>query len=80
MRIIVAFGAGGGSDQLARQMARAIKATSGLDVTIVNRPADGGMEAIRIFMRQPSNGYNILLMTEGAAANYASGQLAYNLK
>lgn len=78
LHIIVAFGAGGGSDQLARAMADALEEVANVPSRVINRPAHGGLEAMRIFMEQPPDGYTLLVMTEGAAANYSRGNLEYH--
>ena len=60
LTMIVPFGSGGGSDQLARAMAKAMGEVAGLDFQVVNKPGGGGTSAIPDFMLAPADGYTAL--------------------
>ena len=60
LTMIVPFGAGGGSDQLARAMAKAMEQTAGISFQVVNKPGGGGTAAIPDFMLAPADGYTVL--------------------
>ena len=78
LTMIVPFGAGGGSDQLARAMARAMKAEAGLSFQIINKPGGGGTAAIPDFMLAPADGYTVLEHIDNAISAYASGDIREN--
>ena len=46
LTMIVPYGAGGGSDQLARAMANAMDKVAGIKFQVVNKPGGGGTAAI----------------------------------
>ena len=78
LTMIVPYGAGGGSDQLARAMAVAMEETLGQPLQVVNKPGGGGMAAVPDFMTAPADGYTILEAIDDAVTNYVSGKLAEN--
>lgn len=71
--MIVPFGTGGGSDQLARAMARELEDIMGVSIQIVNKPGAGGLAALPDFMIANPDGYTILQHTDGLVTGYASG-------
>ncbi len=78
LTMIVPYGAGGGSDQLARAMATAMEEPLGQPVQVVNKPGGGGMAAVPDFMTAPADGYTILEAIDDAVTNHVSGKLAEN--
>jgi tripartite-type tricarboxylate transporter receptor subunit TctC len=78
LTMIVPYGAGGGSDQLARAMASAMEETLGQPIQVVNKPGGGGMAAVPDFMTAPADGYTVLEAIDDAVTNYVSGKLAEN--
>src|SRR5699024_4778586 len=60
LTMIVPYGAGGGSDQLARAMAQAMEEVAGLSFQVVNKPGGGGTAAIPDFMLARADGYTVL--------------------
>ena len=78
LTMIVPFGAGGGSDQLARAMGKAITEVSGLNVQVVNKPGGGGTAAIPDFMLAPADGYTILEHIDNAVSAFAKGDIKEN--
>ena len=67
IRLVVGFSPGGGSDLVARILARALGKQLGQSVVVENRPGAGGMIATRAVAAEPSDGYTLLL---GSAAAF----------
>jgi len=78
LTMIVPFGAGGGSDQLARAMAKAMEEVAGLSFQVVNKPGGGGNAAIPDFMLAPADGYTVLEHIDNAITSYAAGDIREN--
>ena len=78
LTMIVPFGAGGGSDQLARAMAKAMEEAAGLSFQVVNKPGGGGTAAIPDFMLVPADGYTVLEHIDNAISAYAAGDIREN--
>ena len=66
-RLVVGFAAGGGSDFVARALAKAIAGPLGQPVVVDNRPGAGGAIASRAVASADPDGYTLLL---GSAANF----------
>lgn len=75
LTMIVPFGAGGGSDQLARAMAKAMNEVADLNFQVVNKPGGGGTAAIPDFMLAPADGYTIMEHIDNAISAYAAGDI-----
>jgi len=78
LTMIVPFGAGGGSDQLARAMAKAMEEAAGISFQVVNKPGGGGTAAIPDFMLAPADGYTVLEHIDNAISAYAAGDVREN--
>ena len=78
LTMIVPFGAGGGSDQLARAMAKAMEESAGTSFQVVNKPGGGGTAAIPDFMLAPADGYTVLEHIDNAVSAYAAGEIREN--
>jgi len=78
LTMIVPFGPGGGSDQLARAMARAMEEAVGISFQVVNKPGGGGTAAIPDFMLAPADGYTVLEHIDNAVSAYAAGDIREN--
>jgi tripartite-type tricarboxylate transporter receptor subunit TctC len=78
LTMIVPFGAGGGSDQLARAMAKAMEESAGISFQVVNKPGGGGTAAIPDFMLAPADGYTLLEHIDNAVSAYAKGDIREN--
>lgn len=76
--MIVPFGAGGGSDQLARAMAVAMNKVAGIRMQVVNKPGGGGTAAIPDFMLAPADGYTVMEHIDNAVSAYAKGDIREN--
>lgn len=59
--IVVPFGAGGGADTSARVLAKHWEKELGTKLLVVNRPGAGAQVGTSYFLRQPVDGYHVLL-------------------
>jgi tripartite-type tricarboxylate transporter receptor subunit TctC len=73
--IIVPFGAGGGSDQVARAWGEAMQKVTGVGFQVENKPGGGGLAAIPDFASRPADGYTILEQTDGLMTAAAANQI-----
>ena len=78
LTMIVPFGAGGGSDQLARAMANAMDKVADIKFQVVNKPGGGGTAAIPDFMLAPADGYTVMEHIDNAISAYAKGDIREN--
>lgn len=78
LTMIVPYGAGGGSDQLARAMAAAMEEVAGLSFQVVNKPGGGGTAAIPDFMLARADGYTIMEAIDDAVTAFAAGEISEN--
>lgn len=78
LTMIVPYGAGGGSDQLARAMANAMDKVAGIKFQVVNKPGGGGTAAIPDFMLAPADGYTVMEHIDNAVSAYAKGDIREN--
>ena len=73
--IIVPYGAGGGSDQVARAWSKAMQKITGTAYQVQNKPGGGGLAAIPDFLSRPKDGYTILQQTDGLISAGAAKQV-----
>ena len=69
LRLLVGFGAGGGTDILARIVAPAVGAALGQPVVIENRPGAGGSIAANQVAKSAPDGYTAFLLNNGHAVS-----------
>jgi tripartite-type tricarboxylate transporter receptor subunit TctC len=69
LRMLVGFGAGGGTDILARIVAPAVGTALGQPVVIENRPGAGGSIAANAVARSAPDGYTAFLLNNGHAVS-----------
>ncbi|MSQ88132.1 MAG: tripartite tricarboxylate transporter substrate binding protein [Betaproteobacteria bacterium] len=69
VRIIVPFAPGGGSDFIARFMARRLTETLGSSVLVENKPGAGGVLGIEIGVKSPADGYTLTLIASSYTVN-----------
>lgn len=62
--IIVPWGAGGGLDAAARMFAKYWEPELGVPVLVVNRPGAGCLMGTSYFVRQPDDGYTVLMQVQ----------------
>jgi tripartite-type tricarboxylate transporter receptor subunit TctC len=65
IRMIVSFGAGGGSDIIGRIVAQRMQEKLGRSVVVENRPGAGGMLGNEAVANSPKDGYTLGVMTAG---------------
>ncbi len=63
INLIIPFTPGGGSDVTARALAKAAEATLGQPITVVNKPAGGGAQAMQEVARAAADGYTLVNST-----------------
>lgn len=67
IRIVVGFGAGGGTDLAARIMAQALQDVLGQSVVVENKPGAGGVTAADQVAKSSKDGYTLLMMSNAHA-------------
>src|SRR5262245_17520325 len=67
IRIVVGFGAGGGTDIAARIVAQPLSELLGQPVVVENRVGGGGTTAAEAVARAPKDGYTALMMSNAHA-------------
>ena len=72
VRIVVPFGAGGGTDTIARVVAAAMRESFGQPVIVENKPGAQGIVASEAVRTAPPDGYTVLLATSGPMAANAA--------
>ena len=72
LRIVVPFGAGGGTDTIARVIAGKISDSFGQPVIVENRPGAQGIIASELVRKAAPDGYTILIATSGPMAANAA--------
>jgi tripartite-type tricarboxylate transporter receptor subunit TctC len=65
IRIISSFGAGGGSDIIARILAQRLQEKLGQNVIVENRPGAGGILGNELVANAPKDGYTLGVQTAG---------------
>jgi tripartite-type tricarboxylate transporter receptor subunit TctC len=65
IRMIISFGAGGGSDVIGRIVAQRMQEKLGQPVVVENRPGAGGMIGNEYVANAPKDGYTLGVMTAG---------------
>ncbi len=68
-RMLVPFSAGSGTDILARTVAQKMTENWGQQVLVENRPGAGGTVAANAVLGAPADGYTMMLVSAGHAAN-----------
>jgi tripartite-type tricarboxylate transporter receptor subunit TctC len=69
IRIIVAFGAGGSGDLLARTLAQQLTEVIGQSVVVENRPGGNAVPGTEYVAKSPADGYTLLQYTSTLAVN-----------
>ena len=69
IRILVGFAPGGAMDIVARTIGQKVSASVGQPVIVDNKPGAGSNIAIRALIDSPSDGYTVMLVANGLAAN-----------
>jgi len=77
--IIVPYGPGGGSDQVARAWGAAMQKVTGVAYQVENKEGGGGLAAIPDFMARPKDGYTLLQQTDALISAEAAKQIDFKL-
>lgn len=75
LTIIVCYGAGGGSDQMARALEGPAEKIIGKSISVINKPGGAGLACQPDFLSAPADGYTILQATDGIVTNYVAGRM-----
>lgn len=71
IRLLVGFAPGGGSDIVARLIAKPLGERLGQSIVVENKPGAGGNIATESVIRAPADGYTLLLVPSGHASGAA---------
>ncbi len=71
IRLLVGFAPGGGSDIVARLIAKSLSERIGQNIVVDNKPGAGGNIATEAVIRAPADGYTLLLVPSGHASSAA---------
>src|SRR5204863_3825953 len=69
VRIILPFAAGGGTDVLARVLARRLQDGLGQPAVVDNRPGAGGTIGTEVVVKSPPDGHTMMFTTTAVAIN-----------
>ncbi len=80
IQLIVPFGAGSGTDSMARELAQALSNELGQTVVVDNRPGANGMIAAELAAKAPGDGYTLVMAgnTTHSANPYLFKTLRYD--
>jgi len=78
VRIIVPFAVGGGVDLTARFIGQQLAASLGKPVLVENKPGAGGAMGIEAGIKSPADGYTLVMVNSGYAANASFYKLSYD--
>jgi tripartite-type tricarboxylate transporter receptor subunit TctC len=71
IRLLLGFPPGGGSDMVARLVAKPLGERLGQPVTVDNKPGAGGNIAAEMATKAPADGYTLILLPSGHASSAA---------
>lgn len=71
--IIVCYGKGGGSDQMAAALQGPASEIMGVKINRVNKPGGGGVNCLPDFEQAPADGYTILQHADSMVSKYVQG-------
>ncbi len=74
LTMIVPYGPGGGSGQVARGMIQGVKDAIGIDITPDYKPGGSGMVGLKTYMAAPADGYTVLEHIDDATSAFAIGK------
>lgn len=74
LTMIVPYGPGGGSGQVARGMIEGVKEATGLDITPDYKPGGSGMVGLKTYMAAPADGYTVMEHIDDATSAFAVGK------
>jgi len=71
LSMIVPYGPGGGSGQVAAAMAKAVTELTGVDINRDHKPGGSGTVGLTAYMAAPADGYNVLEHIDDASSAHA---------
>ena len=74
LTMIVPYGPGGGSGQVARGMIEGVKDATGIDITPDYKPGGSGMVGLKTYMAAPADGYTVMEHIDDATSAFAVGK------
>ena len=78
LTMVVPYGAGGGSGQVAAAMAQAVTELTGVGINRDHKPGGSGMVGLGAYMALPADGYTVLEHIDDASSAFASGSSQVN--
>ena len=78
VRFVVPFAPGGGSDTMARLIAQKLNESHGYTVIIDNKPGAGGNLGAEAALREPPDGYTLLVISGSYAGNAVVNKPAFD--
>jgi tripartite-type tricarboxylate transporter receptor subunit TctC len=78
LNMVVPYGPGGGSGQVAAAMAKAVTELSGMAINRDHKPGGSGMVGLGAYMAFPADGYSVLEHIDDAASAFAAGSSKIN--
>ncbi|WP_051953747.1 Bug family tripartite tricarboxylate transporter substrate binding protein [Xenophilus azovorans] len=79
VKLVVPYGAGGGTDQIARLISNKLSQRLGQPVVVENKPGAGTVLGSDYAARQPADGYTLLLTTSGlTSAPFMVAKLSFD--
>ncbi|MPW31806.1 tripartite tricarboxylate transporter substrate binding protein [Agarivorans sp. B2Z047] len=79
IRLIVPFGAGGGTDAVGRALASSAKDVLGKNITIVNRSGGAGAVGMSLGAQQRADGYTLTVITREIASLPQMGLMRHDM-
>ncbi len=76
LTMIVPYGPGGGSGQVASAMAQAVTELTGVGINRDHKPGGSGIVGLSNYMAAPADGYTVLEHIDDATSSFASGSSA----
>jgi len=78
LTMVVPYGAGGGSGQVAAAMAQAVTDLTGVGINRDHKPGGSGMVGMGAYMALPADGYTVMEHIDDASSAFASGSSEVN--
>ncbi len=78
LTMVVPYGAGGGSGQVAAAMAQAVTELTAVGINRDHKPGGSGMVGLGAYMALPADGYTVLEHIDDASSAFASGSSPVN--
>lgn len=80
LEVVVPWGAGGGTDSMARAISRPAEEMLDVNINVQNRTGANGLNAARYVLNQPADGHTIWAQAAAIAANIALGRTNFGME